>query len=177
MVMRAPSRIVAAKPIVSAGKGISKCRPFLRVEKDAEAFAACNALADKLGPINDPKKAFKLIADAIGDEVTEVFGVATLDMHLRFKGLSETGRGESTSVMAPVQSTLRNALASGGDYAIIFHVHPSGVEAEPSDADIETTEAFVEAFDVVGMPIFDHIIIGGDAKRRSYYSFLEAGKL
>jgi DNA repair protein RadC len=165
------------EPVVLAGAPGSKCRPFLRVEKDAEKFAACNALADEIGVINTPKKAFRLLEDAIGDELNEVFGVMTLDIHLRFKAMGNTGRGESSSVMAPLQSTLRTALVSGGDYAILYHVHPSGIEAEPSDADKETTEAFVEAFEKIGMPLIDHIIVGGSSRKPSYFSFAEAGLL
>src|SRR5271167_2125009 len=67
--------------ILTAGRG-SKCMPFLKVEKDAEKFAACNALAEKIGPINTPKKAYQIIEDAIGNEVNEVFGLITLDLHL-----------------------------------------------------------------------------------------------
>ena len=151
----------------------TKCRPYLTIQKDADRFAACNALADEIGPLDDPKKALRLLEDAIGDEVNEVFGVLMLDLHLRSMGLAETGRGEPSSVMAPIQPTLQVALMNGAHAAIIFHVHPSGIEAQPSDADIETTEAFVEAFDAVGLPLLDHIIVGGDARNRSYYSFAE----
>jgi hypothetical protein len=155
----------------------SKCRPFLTVQKDAERFAACNALADEIGVLDAPKKVFKILQEAIGDEVNEVFGVITLDIHKRFKGMAETGRGEPASVMAPIMPTLQAAVMDGADSAIIFHVHPSGVEAEPSDADIETTNAFVDAFDVIGIPLLDHVIVGGDIKNRSYYSFLEDNAL
>ncbi len=162
-------------PVILSGRGRqgTTCRPFLVVEKDAERFAACNALADEIGSFDDPKKVAEFLAEAIGDELNEVFGVMTLDIHKRFKGMGNTGRGESSSVMAPIQSTLRTAIASGGDYAIIYHVHPSGIEAEPSDADIETTEAFINAFHSIDMPLLDHVIMGGDSRKRSYYSFLE----
>ena len=162
--------------MLAGGPG-AKCRPFLKVEKDDAKFAACNALADELGPLNDPKKVFRLLEDAIGDELSEVFGVMTLDLHGRLKGMTETGRGEASSVMAPMLPTLRAALFSGGGGAILFHVHPSGIEAEPSQADIETTEAFDEAFETIGMPLIDHIIIGGDSRRRSFFSFAEDGLL
>ena len=162
--------------ILTAGKG-SKCMPFLKVEKDAEKFAACNALAEKIGPLNTPKKAYKLIEDAIIDEVNEVFGVVTLDLHLRLKSIAETGRGEPSAVMAPMIPTLQAALIDGAHAVILFHVHPSGIEAEPSDADKETTEAFAEAFDVCGVILLDHCIAGGDRKKRSYFSFAEAGLL
>jgi DNA repair protein RadC len=172
-----PERPRGTEPVILVGKPGSKCRPFLKVEKDAEKFAACNALADELGEINTPKKAFQIIDDAIGAEVNEVFGVMMLDIHLRFKGLAETGRGEAASVMAPLQPTLQIALASGANAIVIMHVHPSGIEAEPSDADKETTEAFAEACEVLGLPLIDHVIVGGSARKRSYFSFAEAGLL
>lgn len=147
------------------------------MHKDDQKFAACNALADEIGPLNDPKKIFRLLEEAIGDELNEVFGVMTLDIHGRLKGMTETGRGEASSVMAPMIPTLRAALLSGGGGSLLWHVHPSGIEAKPSQADIETTEAFDEAFEAIGMPLLDHIIIGGDRRRRSYFSFAEEGLL
>jgi DNA repair protein RadC len=162
--------------VLAGAKSGTRCRPFIIVQKDPDKFAACNALADEIGPLNDPKKAFRLIEDAIGDEVNEVFGVLMLDLHQRMKGMAETGRGEPTSVMAPIGPTVQAVLGTGAEGgAIIFHVHPSGIEAYPSDADIETTEAFADAFAASEVRLLDHIIIGGDARRRSYYSFREDG--
>ena len=170
----APKRPREVEPVILEGvKSRSKCRPFIKVEKDAEKFAACNALADELGPINTPKKAFAVIEEAIGDELNEVFGYMTLDIHLRLKSVGETGRGEPSSVMAPLGPTLQAVLIDGAHAVIIFHCHPSGIEAEPSDADIETTEAFADAFDTVNVIFMDHVICGGDIRNRSYYSFAE----
>src|SRR5258708_1484980 len=64
-----PKRPRGAEPVILEGGPGSKCRPFLKIEKDAEKFAACNALADEIGEINTPKKAFRIIEDAIGAEV------------------------------------------------------------------------------------------------------------
>ena len=166
---------VGSDPVViAAGKG-SACRPFLRVEKDEALFRACNALADEIGPINTPKKANRLIREAIGNEVNEVFGLVTLDLHLRMKSIAETGRGEPSSVMAPMVPTLQTALIDGAHAVILFHVHPSGVPAKPSDADIKTTKAFEKSFEIVNVHLLDHCIIGGDKK--TYYSFAEDGRL
>jgi DNA repair protein RadC len=165
------------EPIILTGKPGSKCRPFLTVHKDDEKFAACNALADEIGPLNDPKKVFRLLEEAIGDELSEVFGVMTLDLHGRLKGMTETGRGEASSVMAPMLPTLRAALLSGGGGAVLFHVHPSGVEAKPSQADKDTTEAFADAFESIGMPLIDHVILAGSVRKRSFFSFAEEGLL
>jgi DNA repair protein RadC len=163
--------------VVDGGRKGTQCKPFLVVQKDEERFAACNALADEIGPLNEPEKAAEFLREVIGDEVNEVFGVMTLDLHCRLKGLTETGRGEPSSVMAPIQATLRAAINSGGEYALIFHVHPSGIEAKPSKADKDTTKAFAKAFDAIDMQLIDHIIIAGDSRAPSYYSFLEDNAL
>jgi hypothetical protein len=165
------------EPILIAASGKSRCRPFLRVEKDPVLFAACNQVADEIGPLEDAERAYLLIDQAIGVEVNEVFGLVTLDIHKRMKSIAETGRGEPSSVMAPIVPTLQAALIDGADSVIIFHVHPSGVEAEPSKADKDTTKAFAKAFEACGLLFCDHIIIGGDQDRRSYYSFAEQGQI
>jgi DNA repair protein RadC len=173
-----PHRPRGVAPVTIPGKRPgTKCRPFLKVEKDAEKFAACNALADEIGPIDTPKKAARVIEEAIGDELNEVFGLLTLDIHLRLKSVAETGRGEASSVMAPMVPTLQAALIDGAHAVVIFHVHPSGIEAEPSQADKDTTKAFDKAFETINVNFIDHVIIGGDIKHRSYYSFAEEGLL
>lgn len=171
---KAHKKIGSDPIVIAAGKG-SECKPFLRIQKDAAAFSACNVLADKIGPLDTPKRAFQLIAAAIGDEINEVFGVVTLDIHLRMKSIAETGRGEADAVAAPLVPTLQAALIDGAHACVIFHVHPSGVKAEPSDADKKTTKAFEKAFDTINIHLLDHIIVGGDKK--TYYSFAEDGKL
>jgi DNA repair protein RadC len=172
-----PHRPSEVEPILVAASSGSRCRPFLRVEKDPRLFAACNALADEIGPLDDPEKAYRLIEEVVGDEVNEVFGIVTLDLHRRMKSIAETGRGEPSSVMAPIVPTLQAALIDGADSVIIFHVHPSGVEAQPSKADKDTTKAFAKAFDACGVYFLDHVIVGGDIDRRSYYSFAEDGAI
>jgi DNA repair protein RadC len=155
----------------------SPCRPFFHIEKDPEAFAACNALADEIGPLNEPKKAFRLIEEAIGDEPYEVFGFVTVDLHCRFKSMGITGRGEAAAVMAPMVPTMQAILMDGSYGALICHCHPSGIEAKPSQADKDTTKAFEKAFEACGVIFIDHIISAGSMKQRSYFSFLEAGLL
>ncbi len=177
--MHAPRPRLAREPeeVELDGGGGARCRPFLRIEKDEESFAACNALADKIGPLNEPKKVAKFLFEYLGSSNEEVFGVLTVDIHGRLKGYTETGRGEASSVMAPMIPTLRAALMSGGGGAVLWHVHPSGIDAEPSEADEETTEAFVDAFESVGMPLLDHLILAGTSRKPSYFSFREAGSL
>lgn len=79
--------------------------------------------------------------------------------------------------MAPMVPTMQAILMDGAYAAILMHVHPSGIEAKPSQADKDTTKAFEKAFEVCGVVLADHIISAGSMKQRSYFSFLEAGLL
>lgn len=60
------------------------------------------------------------------------------------------------------------AIRENAAALILCHNHPSG-RTQPSKDDIETTKNLIEASEIMGIPILDHIIIDKD----SYYSFME----
>ena len=55
---------------------------------------------------------------------------------------------------------------------VIAHNHPSG-NVEPSVEDGDVTRRLVEAGQVMGIPVLDHVIVS----KRGYYSFLEEGRI
>ena len=55
---------------------------------------------------------------------------------------------------------------------ISVHNHPSG-DPEPSQEDFRITEGLVEVGKLVGIPVLDHVIVGGD----NYTSFADKGLL
>lgn len=64
------------------------------------------------------------------------------------------------------------ALLIGASGIILCHNHPSG-DTEPSRQDIEVTKAFNKSGRLLGIPLLDHIIVGGS----DYYSFMQKGIL
>ena len=64
------------------------------------------------------------------------------------------------------------ALLIGASSIVLCHNHPSG-DPEPSRQDMEMTKRFKESGELLGLPVMDHIIIGGS----DYYSFMENGLL
>jgi len=54
----------------------------------------------------------------------------------------------------------------------LVHNHPSG-ETEPSSEDVEITSRIIQACDLVGIKVLDHIIIGKN--KEDYYSFAKNG--
>jgi DNA repair protein RadC len=55
---------------------------------------------------------------------------------------------------------------------IVAHNHPSG-SAEPSKQDIATTQQLVAAGQILGIPLFDHVIVGS----KGHFSFRKQGLL
>ena len=71
----------------------------------------------------------------------------------------------NSSIVHPrevVNPAIRNSAAS----VIFIHNHPSG-DPEPSLDDIEITRRLCKSFDIVGIHVLDHIIIG----YTGYFSF------
>lgn len=60
------------------------------------------------------------------------------------------------------------AIKENAAAVILCHNHPSG-RTNPSNEDIETTKNLIQAAEIVGIPILDHIIID----KENYYSFME----
>lgn len=74
---------------------------------------------------------------------------------------------------APVhpREVFRPAIVAAASKIIVAHNHPGG-DSSPSVEDHKTTKLLVEAGNVLGIPMIDHIIIGS---RKQYFSFADAG--
>ena len=70
---------------------------------------------------------------------------------------------------------IRNVLC-GASAFIVAHNHPSG-ELSVSKYDISTTEQLKKAGELMGILLLDHIIIGREDEKETYYSLKEHGFL
>ncbi len=75
--------------------------------------------------------------------------------------------------MAPVnpREVFKHAILANASNIIIIHNHTSG-ECTPSLSDMELTKRLIEAGEILGIPVVDHIIIGD-----GYLSFAEKDML
>ena len=80
--------------------------------------------------------------------------------------------GTLTGSPAHPREVFREALAQGCASLIICHNHPSG-DPTPSKDDIALTARLVQVGELMGIPLVDHIVIGGGR----YVSLKEAGKM
>lgn len=66
--------------------------------------------------------------------------------------------GLHSSIVHP-REVFKIAVKNSAASIILVHNHPSG-DPSPSNEDIEITKRLIEAGDLMGIPILDHIIIG-----------------
>ena len=65
------------------------------------------------------------------------------------------------------RETLRPALEISATALIVAHNHPSG-DIEPSEADLEITKRLVEASKIMGIDLYDHLIINEKGENFSF---------
>lgn len=80
-------------------------------------------------------------------------------------------KGNGQSVECRAQPVFRRAIELGAASIILVHNHPSG-HSEPSQDDIEATDQFVLAANIIGLRIVDHLIVAGNTmislRKRGY---------
>jgi DNA repair protein RadC len=79
-------------------------------------------------------------------------------------------RGGLNSTVVHPREVFKNAISEMAAAVILLHNHPSG-NLSPSQNDINITKQLTDAGKVIGIPVFDHIIIGGN----DFYSFKANG--
>lgn len=122
--------------------------------------------------ISNPDQVYKAITTitSVEEEAQEVFGILILNTKNKIVAVHEISRGTLNASIVHPREVFKPAILHNAAAIICFHNHPSG-DLEPSRDDIETTKRLVEAGKIIGIEIFDHIIVGDDG----YVSLKERG--
>ena len=108
----------------------------------------------------------------LGHYQREVFALLMLDSQHRLIHLEELFQGTIDSASVHPREVVKSALKHNAAAVILSHNHPSGV-AEPSHSDRLITDSLVNALDLVGVRVLDHIVVG----RKQWVSFADRGWL
>jgi DNA repair protein RadC len=100
----------------------------------------------------------------------EEFLAIPLDAKNRPTGELRVAVGGRSSCPVDPAEVFRRLLREAASGVIFVHNHPSG-EPSPSPEDIALTARLVEAGELLGIRVLDHIIIASEG----YFSFLDAG--
>ena len=89
----------------------------------------------------------------------EEFRCAMLNAKNRFMKDYRVSEGTLTGSMIHPREAFREAIRESAASVIFVHNHPSG-DPGPSREDIAVTERLVNAGELIGIKVLDHVIIG-----------------
>ena len=108
-----------------------------------------------------PDDVRQLMAPEMAGLAQEQVRVLLLDSRNHVVSQRVIYQGNVGSAMVRPAEVLRPAVVAAIPHLIICHNHPSG-DLTPSADDTSLTRQLVEAADLLGIQIVDHVVIGGD---------------
>ena len=109
--------------------------------------------------VKTPKDVVALVGGRLKGKRKEHFLTLLLDTRNQLIKVAEISIGSlDTSIVHP-REVFREAISASAASVILAHNHPSG-DPEASEDDIRLTKKLVEAGEIIGIDVLDHIIIG-----------------
>ncbi len=113
-------------------------------------------------PVKTPDEVVTLVRGRLRGRKKEHFLLLLLDTRGQLIKLSEISVGSlDTSIVHP-REVFKEAMSASASSVICVHNHPSG-DPEPSEDDIKLSKRLVQAGEIVGIDVLDHVIIGDKA--------------
>lgn len=107
-----------------------------------------------------------------GASPVERFGLVMLDSKLHILRVKIVAVGSLDATVAHPREVFREATVASAAAIVLFHNHPSG-DPMPSLEDLQLTERMIDAGEIMGIQVVDHIILAA----HRYFSLQEAGLL
>ena len=118
--------------------------------------------------ISSAKSVFDLMHEKLKDEKQEHFIAILLNNRNYFIKEELITKGVLDASIVDSREVFKPAIKNSASRIILVHNHPSG-NPEPSNEDLEVTKKLVDAGELLGIRVLDHIIIGKD----TYWSWKE----
>ena len=132
-------------------------RLFKEKEKEEVYISSTEDIVKECNNLKDLKK--------------ESFVVLCLDGRNKLLRKETVSIGTLNASLVHPREVFKPAIEMSAASVIIVHNHPSG-DPEPSREDIKVSNQIVEAGEILGIPVVDHVIIGSGA-----YSFKDKGQI
>ena len=159
------------------------CAEFARIPGIGTAKAATVLAALELGRraqqtaksrprIREGADVAALLRPRFRAEKREHFLVLSLTAKNEVLMVADVSVGTLTNTLVHPREVFEPPIRCGAAHIILVHNHPSGDPA-PSAEDHRLTRVLKDAGALLGIPVTDHVILGGDA----FFSFSEEGLL
>jgi len=125
-------------------------------------------------PIKTPEDAVKVLGKYLCQMDREVICVINLRTDGCPINCSVCSMGAIDQAVTHPREILKTAILSNATSMVLMHNHPSS-NLTPSKDDTMLTDRLVTVCEIIGIPLVDHIIVGGN--NSEYFSFREKGVL
>ncbi len=122
--------------------------------------------------LTKPEEVVAVLGDIMCEFDREVIGVVNLKSDLTPINVHFASVGAINEAMAHPRELLKASILSNAASIMLVHCHPSG-QLLPSKADTMMTDRMNKICELIGIPLVDHVIVGGD--NREFFSFKEKG--
>lgn len=113
---------------------------------------------DQKATVKSPEDAIKSVKNQLKGKKREHFLVLSLDTRNHLINIQTISIGSLDSSIVHPREVFKEAISSTAASVIFVHNHPSG-DPTPSEDDIKLTKRLVEAGEILGIEVLDHIII------------------
>lgn len=115
---------------------------------------------DEMPVINFPEAVFALLGPEMSQLAQEQLRILLLDTRNNVMGQRVIYQGNVNSSVVRPAEVFRPAIIEAATSIIVSHNHPSG-DPTPSGADVSITRDLVEAGELLGIAVLDHVVIAG----------------
>ena len=126
------------------------------------AFELANRLESQptaaLPSVKTPEEVNTLVRGRLRGKKKEHFLAVLLDTRGQVIKTAEVSVGSLDASIVHPREVFREAMSASAASVIFVHNHPSG-NCEPSTEDIELTKRLVQAGEIVGISVLDHVIV------------------
>lgn len=152
-------------PGIGPAKSVTLLAAF-QLYRNLQKEAAENSLIK----YTNPAQVADIYIPVLGHLKKECFYVIMLDSAMKKISDIEISRGLLNASLVHPREVFNPAIKNNSKGIILIHNHPSGL-LKPSEEDIKTTNRLVESSVILGIPVYDHLIISASG----YFSFKENG--
>jgi len=122
--------------------------------------------------MNSPRQLAAHLLPLYGAHAVEQFGIVMLDTKHRVIRTKVLSIGSLDTTVVHPREVFREAASAAAASIVLFHNHPSG-DPTPSADDLVLTTRMVNAGDIMGIEVLDHLILAD----QRYFSLIESGKM
>jgi DNA repair protein RadC len=140
----------------------------LKMIKEKEVlYVTDNKITSPQGVYDLVEKVYELSSEAV-----EKFGIITLNTKNKVVGMHIISVGTLNTALVHPREVYKTALCNNASSIICFHNHPSG-DPNCSEEDVQITQRLLEAGELLGIQLLDHVIIGEGI----FFSLQERGRM